>query len=161
MLLRIYGINEDSEDIVPLTHLALLTSEEDRSLDLDDFFWGEKDTPPRFEDRLVVVDGFIDIARHRGETAAEYLGRELIGSLLLANPGRFFPFLPQHEVAYVGSVEGGHVRALIQGVAWAIDVVQDLSGPLGVVLTRGVGEDPEKAKAQALKAAHRVLKALL
>jgi len=25
MLLRIYGINEDSEDIVPLTHLALLT----------------------------------------------------------------------------------------------------------------------------------------
>jgi hypothetical protein len=28
MLLTIYGINEDSEDIVPLTHLALLTSEE-------------------------------------------------------------------------------------------------------------------------------------
>jgi hypothetical protein len=41
-----------------------------------------------------------------------------------------------------------------------VDVVQDLSGPLGVVLTKGVAEDPEKAKAQALKAAHRVLRAL-
>jgi hypothetical protein len=160
MLLTIYGINEDSEDIVPLTHLALLTSEEDRVLDLDDFFWGEKDTPPRLEDRLVVVDGFYHIARHRGETAAEYLGRELIGSFLTANPDRFFPFLPYHEVAYVGSVQGGHVRALARERAWAVDVVQDLSGPLGVVLTRGVAEDPEKAKAQALKAAHRVLRAL-
>jgi hypothetical protein len=160
MLLTIYGINEDSEDIVPLTHLALFTSEEDQTLDPDDFFWGEKDTPPRFEDRLVVVDGFYHIARQRKKTAAEYLGRELIGSFLTANPGRFFPFLPYHEVAYVGSVEGGHVRALARERAWAVDVVQDLSGPLGVVLTRGVAEDPEKAKAQALEAAHRVLRAL-
>ena len=160
MLLTIYGINEDSEDIVPLTHLALLTSEEDRAPDLDDFFWGEKDTPPRLEDRLVVVDGFYHIARQGKKTAAEYLGRELIGNFLLANPGRFFPFLPQHEVAYVGSVRGGHVRALVRGERWAVDVVQDLSGPLGVVLTSGVADDPEKAKAQALEAAYRVLRAL-
>ncbi len=159
-MLVVYGIHEDSETITPLTHLALLTSEEDRTLDLDDFFWGEKDTPPRFEDRLVLVDGFTDLARHRGETAAEHLGRELIGSFLLANPGRFFPFLPRHEVAYVGTVEGGHVRALVQGVAWAVDVVQDLSGPLGVILTKGLADDPEKAKAQALEAAYRVLRAL-
>jgi len=160
MLLTVYGINEDSEDIVPLTHLALLTSEEDRVLDPDDFFWGEKDTPPRFEDRLVVVDGFYHIARQRKETAAEYLGRELIGSFLTANPGRFFPFLPQHEVAYVGPVQGGHLRALARERAWAVDVVQDLCGPPGLILTKGLAEDPEKAKAQALEAAHRVLRAL-
>jgi hypothetical protein len=41
-----------------------------------------------------------------------------------------------------------------------VDVVQDLSGPLGVVLTKGVADDPEKAKAQALEAAYRVLRAL-
>jgi hypothetical protein len=132
-----------------------------RKVELWDFFQSpEEDAPAPFNDRLVVVDGFTDIARHRGETAAEYLGRELIGSFLMANPDRFFPFLPQHEVAYVGSVQGGHVRALARERAWAVDVVQDLSGPLGVVLTRGVAEDPERAKAQALEAAHRVLRAL-
>jgi hypothetical protein len=57
----------------------------------------------------------------------------------------------------VGSVEGGHVRALVREGEWAVDVVQDLSGPPGVVLTRGVADDPEKAKAQALGTAYRVL----
>jgi len=159
-MLVVYGINEESETITPLTHLALLTSEEARKVELWDFFREDED-PARFEDRLVVAEIFPELARAKGITAAEYLGRELIGNFLLANPDRFFPFLPYHEVAYVGSVEGGHVRALARERAWAVDVVQDLSGPLGVVLTRGVAEDPEKAKAQALKAAHRVLKALL
>jgi hypothetical protein len=161
-MLVVYGINEESETIAPLTHLALLTSEEARKVELWDFFQSpEEDAPAPFNDRLVVLTGFEDIARHRGETAAEHLGREIIGNFLMANYDRFFPFLPQHEVAYVGSVQGGHVRALARGERWAVDVVQDLSGPLGVVLTSGVAEDPEKAKAQALKAAHRVLKALL
>jgi hypothetical protein len=160
-MLVVYGIHEESETITPITHLGLLTSKEAQKVELWDFFQSpEEDAPAPFNDRLVVVDGFTDIARHRGETAAEYLGRELIGSFLMANPDRFFPFLPYHEVAYVGPVQGGHVRALARERAWAVDVVQDLSGPLGVVLTRGVAEDPEKAKAQALKAAHRVLKAL-
>jgi hypothetical protein len=48
----------------------------------------------------------------------------------------------------------------VRGERWAVDVVQDLSGPLGVVLTSGVADDPEKAKAQALEAAYRVLRAL-
>jgi hypothetical protein len=159
----VYGLNEDSEDFMGLTHLALLTSEEAQKVELWDFFQSpEEDAPAPFNDRLVVVDGFTDIARHRGETAAQYLGRELIGNFLVANPDRFFPFLPQHEVAYVGSVRGGgHLRALVREREWAVDVVQDLSGPLGVVLTSGVADDPEKAKAQALKAAYRVLKALL
>jgi hypothetical protein len=159
-MLVVYGINEESETITPITHLALLTSEEARKVELWDFFREDED-PARFEDRLVVAEIFPELARAKGITAAEYLGRELIGSFLMANPRRFFPFLPYHEVAYVGSVEGGHVRALARERAWAVDVVQDPSGPLGVVLTRGVAEDPEKAKAQALKAAHRVLKALL
>jgi hypothetical protein len=156
----IYGIDELSESFGGATHLALLTRDEALDLEFGDFVREDEDTPARFEDRLVVVDGFTDIARHRGETAAQYLGRELIGNFLVANPGRFFPFLPQHEVAYVGSVQGGHVRALVRGERWAVDVVQDLSGPLGVVLTSGVADDPEKAKAQALEAAHRVLRAL-
>jgi len=158
----VYGLNEDSEDFMGLTHLGLLTLDEALNLEYEDFLRGKgnEDAPPPFEDRLVIVDGFEDIARHRGETAAEYLGRELIGNFLVANPGHFFPFLPQHEVAYVGRVEGGHVRALVQGEAWAIDVAQDLSGPPGVILSRGVAEDPEKAKAQALEAAYRVLRAL-
>ena len=157
----VYGLNEDSEDFMGLTHLALLTSEEAQKVELWDFFQSpEEDAPAPFNDRLVVVDGFTDIARHRGETAAEHLGRELIGNFLWANPDRFFPFLPQHEVAYVGSVRGGHVRALAREREWAVDVVQDLCGPLGVVLTSGVADDPEKAKVQALKAAHRVLRAL-
>jgi hypothetical protein len=111
-------------------------------------------------DRLVVVDGFTDSPAQGNKTAAEYLGRELIGSFLMANAGRFFPFLPQHEVAYVGSVQGGHVRALAREREWAVDVVQDLCGPPGLILTKGVADDPEKAKAQALEAAHRVLRAL-
>jgi hypothetical protein len=157
----VYGLNEDSEDFMGLTHLALLTSEEAQKVELWDFFQSpEEDAPAPFNDRLVVVDGFTDIARHRGETAAEYLGRELIGNFLMANYDRFFPFLPQHEVAYVGSVQGGHVRALVREREWAVDAVQDLSGPLGVVLTKGVADDPEKAKAQALEAAYRVLRAL-
>jgi hypothetical protein len=158
-MLVVYGINEESETITPLTHLALLTSEEARKVELWDFFREDED-PARFEDRLVVAEIFPELARAKGITAAEYLGRELIGSFLTANPDRFFPFLPQHEVAYVGSVEGGHVRALARERAWAVDVAQDLSGPLGVVLTRGVAEDPERAKAQALEAAYRVLRAL-
>jgi hypothetical protein len=158
----IYGLNEDSEDFMGLTHLGLLTLDEALDREYEDFFQSpEEDAPAPFNDRLVVVDGFTDIARHRGETAAQYLGRELIGNFLLANPDRFFPFLPQHEVAYVGYLRGGgHLRALVREREWAIDVVQDLSGPPGVVLTRGVAEDPEKAKAQALKAAYRVLRAL-
>ena len=158
-MLVVYGINEESETITPLTHLALLTSEEARKVELWDFFREDED-PARFEDRLVVAEIFPELARAKGITAAEYLGRELIESFLMANPDRFFPFLPYHEVAYVGSVEGGHVRALARERAWAVDVAQDLCGPLGVVLTRGVAEDPEKAKAQALEAAHRVLRAL-
>jgi hypothetical protein len=157
----VYGLNEDSEDFMGLTHLALLTLDEALDLEFEDFFQSaEEDAPAPFNDRLVVVDGFTDIARHRGETAAQYLGRELIGNFLVANPDRFFPFLPQHEVAYVGPVQGGHLRALARERKWAVDVVQDLSGPLGVVLTKGVAEDPEKAKAQALEAAYRVLRAL-
>jgi len=160
-MLVVYGINEGDETITPLTHLALLTSEEAQKVELWDFFQSpEEDAPAPFNARLVVVDGFTDIARHRGETAAEHLGRELIGNFLWANPDRFFPFLPQHEVAYVGSVRGGHVRALAREREWAVDVVQDLCGPLGVVLTSGVADDPEKAKAQALEAAYRVLRAL-
>jgi hypothetical protein len=155
-----YGVDEMSQDFGGATHLALLTRDEALDLEFGDFVREDEEAPAPFNDRLVVVDGFTDIARHRGETAAEYLGRELIGNFLMANYDRFFPFLPQHEVAYVGSVQGGHVRALARERAWAVDVVQDLSGPLGVVLTRGVAEDPEKAKAQALKAAYRVLRAL-
>ena len=157
----VYGVDEMSEDFGGATHLALLTRDEALDLEFEDFFQSaEEDAPAPFNDRLVVVDGFEDIARHRGETAAEYLGRELIGSFLMANPDRFFPFLPYHEVAYVGSVQGGHVRALVREKRWAVDVAQDLSGPLGVVLTKGLAEDPEKAKAQALEAAYRVLRAL-
>jgi len=156
-MLVIYGINDESEDYMGLTHLALLTQDEALEVEYEDFFRGDEDLPPPFENRLVLVDGFTDLARHRGKTAAEYLGRELIGNFLLANPAQFFPFLPQHEVAYVGSVEGGYVRALVREGEWAVDVVQDLSGPPGVVLTRGVADDPEKAKAQALGTAYRVL----
>jgi hypothetical protein len=156
----IYGINDESENYMGLTHLALLTRDEALKVEYEDFFQGDEDLPPPLENRLVVVDLFTDFARHRGETAAQYLGRELIGNFLLTNPARFFPFLPQHEVAYVGSAEGGHVRALVREKEWAVDVVQDLSGPLGVVLTRGVAEDPERAKVQALEAAYRVLRAL-
>ena len=155
----VYGLNEDSEDFMGLTHLGLLTLDEALDLEFGDFFRGNEDAPARFEDRLVVVESFPELARAKGITAAEYLGRELIGNFLLANPGRFFPFLP-HEVAYVGPVQGGHVRALVRERKWAVDVAQDLSGPLGVVLTKGLAEDPEKAKAQALEAAYRVLRAL-
>ena len=156
----IYGINDESEDYMGLTHLALLTRDEALEVEYEDFFQGNEDLPPPLENRLVVVDLFTDFARHRGETAAEYLGRELIGNFLLANPAQFFPFLPQHEVAYVGGVEGGHVRALVRKKEWVVDVTRDLSGPPGVVLTRGMAKDPEKAKVQALEAAHRVLRAL-
>jgi hypothetical protein len=156
----VYGLNEDSEDFMGLTHLALLTQDEALDLEFGDFFREDEDAPARFEDRLVVVESFPELARAKGITAAQYLGRELIGNFLLANPGRFFPFLPQHEVAYVGPVQGGYLRALARERKWAVDVVQDLSGPLGVVLTKGVAEDPEKAKAQALEAAYRVLRAL-
>jgi hypothetical protein len=155
----VYGVDEMSEDFGGATHLALLTRDEALDLEFRDFV-REDEEPARFEDRLVVVDGFTDLARRRGVTAAEYLGRELVGNFLLANPGHFFPFLPQHEVAYVGPVQGGHLRALVREREWAVDVAQDLSGPLGVVLTKGVAEDPEKAKAQALEAAYRVLRAL-
>ncbi len=158
-MLVVYGIGED-EDYMGLDYLALLTRDEALEVEFEDFFEGSEEAPAPFNDRLVVVDGFTDLARRRGLTAAEYLGRELIGNFLLANPGQFFPFLPRHEVAYVGSVQGGHVRALVRKREWAVDVAQDLSGPLGVVLTKGVAEDPEKAKAQALEAAYRVLKAL-
>jgi len=155
----VYGVDEMSQDFGGATHLALLTRDEALDVEFGDFV-REGEEPARFEDRLVVVDGFTDLARRRGVTAAEYLGRELIGNFLLANPGRFFPFLPQHEVAYVGPVQGGYLRALVRERKWAVDVAQDLSGPLGVVLTKGVAEDPEKAKAQALEAAYRVLRAL-
>ncbi len=156
----IYGVDEMSEDFGGATHLALLTRDEALDLEFRDFVREDEDTPARFEDRLVVVDGFTDLARQRGVTAAEYLGRQLIGNFLLANPGHFFPFLPQHEVAYVGPVQGGHLRALAREERWAVDVVQDLCGPPGVILTSGVADDPEKAKAQALEAAYRVLRAL-
>jgi hypothetical protein len=156
----IYGVDEMSEDFGGATHLALLTRDEALDLEFRDFVREDEDTPARFEDRLVVVESFPELARAKGITAAEYLGRQLIGNFLLANPGHFFPFLPQHEVAYVGPVQGGHLRALVRGERWAVDVVQDLSGPLGVVLTKGLAEDPEKAKAQALEAAYRVLRAL-
>lgn len=156
----IYGVDEMSEDFGGATHLALLTREEALEVEFGDFFREDEDAPARFEDRLVVVESFPELARAKGLTAAEYLGRELIGNFLLANPGRFFPFLPQHDVAYVGPVQGGHLRALVRERKWAVDVAQDLSGPLGVVLTKGVAEDPEKAKAQALEAAYRVLRAL-
>ena len=156
----VYGVDEMSQDFGGATHLALLTRDEALDLEFGDFV-REGEEPAPFEDRLVVVDGFTDLARRRGVTAAEYLGRELIGNFLVANPDRFFPFLPQHEVAYVGSVRGGgHLRALVREREWAVDVVQDLSGPLGVVLTKGVAGDPEKAKAQALEAAYRVLRGL-
>ena len=155
----VYGVDEMSQDFGGATHLALLTRDEALDVEFGDFV-REGEEPARFEDRLVVVDGFTDLARQRGVTAAEYLGRELIGNFLLANPSRFFPFLPQHEVAYVGPVQGGHLRALAREKRWAVDVVQDLSGPLGVVLTKGIAEDPEKAKAQALETAYRVLRAL-
>jgi len=155
----IYGIDERSESFDGATHLALLTLDEALDLEFGDFV-REGEEPAPFEDRLVVVDGFTDLARRRGVTAAEYLGRELVGNFLLANPGRFFPFLPQHEVAYVGPVQGGYLRALAREKRWAVDVAQDLSGPPGVVLTKGLAEDPEKAKAQALEAAYRVLRAL-
>ena len=157
----IYGVDEMSEDFGGATHLALLTLDEALDLEFGDFVREDEDAPARFEDRLVVVDGFTDLARRRGVTAAEYLGKELVGNFLVANPGHFFPFLPQHEVAYVGSVEGRHVRALAREREWAVDVAQDLCGPPGVILTKGLAEDPEKAKAQALEAAYRVLKALL
>jgi hypothetical protein len=156
----IYGVDEMSEDFGGATHLALLTRDEALDLEFRDFVREDEDTPARFEDRLVVVDGFTDLARQRGVTAAEYLGRELVGNFLVANPGHFFPFLPQHEVAYVGPVQGGYLRALVREERWAVDVVQDLCGPPGVILTSGVADDPEKAKAQALEAAYRVLRAL-
>jgi hypothetical protein len=103
----IYGVDEMSEDFGGATHLALLTRDEALDLEFRDFVREDEDAPARFEDRLVVVESFPELARAKGITAAEYLGRELIGNFLLANPGHFFPFLPQHEVAYVGPVQGG------------------------------------------------------
>jgi hypothetical protein len=91
-MLVVYGIDEESETITPLTHLALLTSEEARKVELWDFFQSpEEDAPAPFNDRLVVLTGFEDIARHRGETAAEHLGRELIGNF---SDGQLRPVLP-------------------------------------------------------------------
>jgi hypothetical protein len=157
----IYGVDEMSEDFGGATHLALLTRDEALDLEFRDFVREDEDTPARFEDRLVVVDGFTDLARRRGVTAAEYLGRELIGNFLVGQPRPLLPLPAPARGGLCGKrAGGGHLRALVREREWAVDVVQDLSGPLGVVLTKGVADDPEKAKAQALEAAYRVLRAL-
>jgi hypothetical protein len=43
------GSDEESETITPLTHLALLTSEEAQKVELWDFFREDEDTLPRFD----------------------------------------------------------------------------------------------------------------
>ncbi|WP_448377546.1 hypothetical protein [Fervidobacterium sp.] len=160
MAFVIYGVNEMSEDFGGATHLGLLTLDEAQDLEFGDFFREDEANPARFEDRLVVVEDFPALARAEGLPAAEYLGQRLISAFLRSRPGEFFPFLPRHKVAYVGPVEGGHVRALVRGREWAVDVVQDPSAPPGVLLVKGIAEEAEKAKAQALETAYRVLRAL-
>jgi hypothetical protein len=119
-MLVVYGINEESmRPSRPSPTWPYSLQRKPRRWSFGTSSRAPRRTPrPPSTSRLVVVDGFQDIARHRGETAAEHLGRELIGNFLMANYDRFFPFLPQHEVAYVGSVQGGHVRALARGERW-------------------------------------------
>jgi len=152
--LHLYGLNELSEDFNAATHLALLTSEEalDPELELGHFFpeFAEDGKAP-YADRLVVVEDFPALARAEGITAAEYLGRHLISGFLRSRPGEFFPFPPWWDVAYLGEVEGGVLRALARPNAWAVDIAPHPSDPPGSFLAGGHAASMEEARAKALE----------
>jgi len=151
-MLYLYGLNELSEDFNAATHLALLTEDEAYDLELGHFFpeFAEDGKAP-YADRLVVVDGFPELARALGITAAEYLGRHLISGFLRSRPGEFFPFLPWWDVAYLGEVEGGVLRALARPNAWAVDIAPRPSAPPVSFLAGGHAASMEEARAKALE----------
>ena len=158
MAFVIYGVNEMSEDFGGATHLALLTLDEAQDLEFGDFFpeYAEG-KEARFADRLVVVEDFPALARAEGITAAEYLGRHLISGFLRSRPGEFFPFLPWWDVAYLGEVEGGVLRALARPNAWAVDIAPHPSDPPGSFLAGGEAANLEEARAKALEEARKAL----
>ena len=152
MAFVIYGVNEMSEDFGGATHLALLTLDEAQDLEFGDFFpeYAEG-KEARFADRLVVVEDFPALARALSITAAEYLGRHLVSGFLRSRPGEFFPFLPWWDVAYLGEVEGGVLRALARENAWAVDIAPHPSDPPGSFLAGGHAASMEEARAKALE----------
>jgi len=165
MAFVIYGVNEMSEDFGGATHLALLTLDEAQDLEFGDFFREDEATPARFEDRLVVVEDFPALARAEGITAAEYLGRHLVSAFLRSRPGEFFPTTPWWDVAYLGEVEGGVLRALARENAWAVDIAPHPSDSPGSFLAGGHATSMEEARAKALEEGRkrlnpRVLRAL-
>ena len=158
-MLYLHGLNEMSEDFNAATHLALLTEDEAYDLDLGHFFPEFADgKEARFADRLVVVDGFPELARALGITAAEYLGRHLVSAFLRTRPGEFFPFLPWWDVAYLGETEGGVLRALARPNAWAVDTTPHPSDPPGSLLAGGKAANLQEARAKALEEARKLLK---
>ncbi len=159
-MLVLYGISEDDEFFGGLTHLAILTQDEAlEDLELSDFIRCE-DEPARFENRLVVVDSFVDLARVGNRTVAKYIGDELVANFLQDNPERFYPLLPGPEVAYVGHLPDGYLRARASNEVWYVEVVNNLADREGVILTIGQANNEAQAKSTALKVARKILNSL-
>ncbi len=159
-MLVLYGIHEADEFFGSLTHLAILTHDEAlEDLDLYDFV-SYRDEPARFENRLVVVDSFVDLARIGNRTVAGYIGGELVANFLQDNPERFYPLLPGPEVAYVGHLPNGYLRARASSEAWYVEAVNNLADKPGVILASGQADSEAQAKATALKVARKILNSL-
>jgi hypothetical protein len=159
-MLVLYGINDAEESFGGLTHLAILTKDEAlEDLELSDFIRYD-DEPARFENRLVVVDSFTDLARVGNRTIAEYIGDELVANFLEDNPEQFYPLLPGPEVAYVGRLPNGYLRARASAEGWYVEAVNSLSDKSGVILASGQTDSEVQAKATALKVARKVLGSL-
>jgi hypothetical protein len=159
-MLVLYGINDAEEFFGSLTHLAILTKDEAlEDLELSDFI-RYSDEPARFENRLVVVDFFTDLAKVSYRTVAEYIGDELVANFLEDNPERFYPLLPGPEVAYVGRLPNGYLRARASAEGWCVEVVNSLSDKSGVILACGQADGEAHSKATALKVARKILSSL-
>jgi hypothetical protein len=163
-MLVLYGINDMEETFGGLTHLAILTREEAlEDLELSDFIRSD-DAPARFENRLVVVESFHDLARLGYHSVAEYIGENLVTNFLEDNPGQFYPLMFGGDIAYAGRVASGFIRARVAkdatSVTWYVEAVNNMTDKHGVILAMGRTDTEARAKATALKAANKIVASL-
>lgn len=158
---KVYGLDTESGDFMPLTGLLLLEEEEVQGV--EDF----RDLMARYGGRVVDLENPPPLPEgHYIRLLQTALKEKELGDRLLKASKSLAPFVEDEgwQVALLGRAGEGYLRAWVweeeKGVQWGVEVADSPGERAGITLVEGRAATLEEAKALALKRGEALLSLL-